>query len=50
MLVGIAALKDLDEGEMYMEIPETLTYNRRTVLKSLIGFIVEKHPEIFNKH
>jgi hypothetical protein len=50
MLVGIAALKDLDEGEMYMEIPETLTYNRRTVLKSPIGFIIEKHPEIFNKH
>jgi hypothetical protein len=50
MLVGIAASKDLDDGEVYLEIPETLTYNRRTVLKSPIGFIIEKHPEVFDKH
>lgn len=50
MLVGIAANKDLDEGEMYIEIPDSLCYNRRTALKSPIGFIIDKHPEVFNKH
>ena len=50
MLAGIAASKDLDEGEIYIEIPESLTYNRRTVLKSPIGFMIAKHSEVFNKH
>ena len=50
MLTGIAAAKDLQPGDLLIDIPETLTVNRKTVLKSAIGHIMEKHPEIFDKH
>ena len=33
-----------------MEIPENLTFNRKSILKSEIGPLMAKHPEIFDKH
>lgn len=47
-LMGIGAAKDLGENELYLEIPEVLTFNRAKILKSPIGFIIEKHPEVFD--
>lgn len=49
-LVGIAATKDLEPGEKYIEIPEKLTVSRKSILKSEIGPLIDQHPEIFNKH
>lgn len=46
--MGIGAAKDLGENELYLEIPEVLTFNRAKILKSPIGFIIEKHPEVFD--
>lgn len=50
MLMGIAAATDLKAGDMYIEIPDTLVISRRTILKSEIGPIILKHPELFDKH
>ena len=47
--MGIGAAEDLKENEMYLEIPEVLTFNRAKILKSPIGFIIENHPEVFDK-
>lgn len=49
MLVGLAAAKDLEAGEVYLEIPEQIVINRTLVKASALGPLIEKHPEIFDK-
>ena len=50
VLTGIAAAKDIQPGDLLVEMPESLTFNRVTVLKSEIGHLVKKHPEVFDRH
>lgn len=49
-LVGIGASKDLEPMTPYLEFPESLVYNRKTVYNSEIGHLMDKYPEVFNKH
>ena len=48
--MGHAAAKDLEAMEVYLEIPEGAVVNRQTILKSDLGALMKKHPEIFDKH
>lgn len=49
MLVGLAASKDLEAGEIYLEIPEKIVINRTFVKNGELGPLIKKHPEIFDK-
>lgn len=49
MLVGLAAAKDLEAGEIYLEVPEKAVINRTYIKTTAIGPLFEKHPEIFDK-
>lgn len=49
MLVGLAAAKDLEAGEVYLEIPERAVINRRYIKTTALGPLMDKHPEIFDK-
>ena len=50
VLLGTAATRDLKPGDLIIDIPVSLTVNRKTIRKSSIGHLMEKHPEIFDKH
>ena len=43
----MGAAKDLEPGECYLEVPSTLVINRKTVLKSPVGVLIDRHPELF---
>lgn len=50
LLIGFAAAKDLEANEVYMELPESSVVNRTYVMKTPLGALIKKHPEIFEKH
>lgn len=50
ILIGFGAAKDLEAGEVYLEIPVNACVTRKSLLQSDLGELITKHPEIFDKH
>ena len=49
-LVGIAAKREIGPEEAYIFIPSTITINEEKITKSEIGFIIERHSDVFKEH
>lgn len=47
---GMVAACDIKKGECFIEVPESATISRKLILNSELRIILEKHPEIFDKH
>jgi hypothetical protein len=50
ILIGFGAAKDLEAGEVYLELPESACVTRISLLKTDFGELITNHPEIFDKH
>ena len=46
-LIGISARRRIGPQEAYLYVPAKLTISETKVRQSEIGFIIDKHPEIF---
>lgn len=49
-LIGMAAKRPIGPEEAYIYIPSTITINDEKILKSEIGFMIEKHADVFREH
>lgn len=49
-LIGIAARRPIGPEEAYIYIPTKLIINDDKISKSDIGFIVERHADVFKEH
>jgi hypothetical protein len=49
-LIGIAAKRPIGPEEAYIFIPLKLVINDDKILTSEIGFIIEKHADVFKEH
>ena len=48
LLVGYGASQDIAAGDYYLEIPSTFVMTRAIFKKGELGFMLERHPELFN--
>jgi len=49
-LIGLAAKRLIGPDEAYLYIPVKLTINDEKILKSDIGFMIERHKDVFIEH
>lgn len=50
MIGGAVAAVDLEKDECFISLPEGSTISRKSIFKSELRPLMEKHPEIFDKH
>jgi hypothetical protein len=46
----MAARKDIPPQKAFLFVPQKLIISEYTVRRSEIGFLLDKHPEVFKKH
>lgn len=48
--MGIAAKRPIGPAEAYLFIPNKIIINDDKIFKSEIGFIIERHADVFKEH